>query len=718
MTANMLFRLLAVGVLGFTAWTLSGLRRDPDRRRAVCLAGLRGAAALLLAWVLLQPQSRRHESVARRPLIGVLIDNSQSMNDGPAAMPRSKATRVWLDSAAFRKARESCELRYFSLARDLLETVPDELAFTGTESRINRALADWTRRWSREDAAGVVLISDGLDTGGDPPVSPDLPCWVMEVEPPDPTAAAARVAVWQVEPPRRPVAGAETSVRVVLQGWGVADKDIPVELWSEGRKLAEKRLRFMQRGEVAEVLLPLKPERPGSYAYELRVNDPAADASARSQPFVVAVRQEGRAVLLLENTLGFEGKFLRRALTTDRNVRLDSYARWQDGRWASLGDGTGAAKDTLDLSAAGLASRAAVVLADVSPNALNPAQWQALADFAGKGGGLAVLGGPNLLGSPQAAASLGRILPVPTPAPHRDGRFGVKLTDAGLRHPVFGPLFEVVRDFPALQGANLATGVAGNAQVLMEAIADGQARPLVVVKQQGAGRVAVVLSDTLWRWRVAAPGWTGKLSAYDTFWGQLLDWLAPDQEGLQSGGRIEMTADRPFYRNGDKVALQAEWIGKGPAPFNVLEVTVKDPAGASRPLEMKPAVWRNPDGRRVTGLRGEIEAGASGVYEVDGQAAWQGGEARANMRFAVAASPGERRGEAPDAEFLRGIARQSGGAYIARGEGERWLKLLPTPGHQTQREVVTDIWNHPLAAIMLLGSLCAEWWLRRRQGLA
>lgn len=717
MTTHMVFWLLAAAVLGITAWTFAGLRHDSNRLRAACLAGLRGAAAILLAWVLLQPQFRRREAVVERPLVGVLVDASQSMNDGPAHAPRSKAAREWLNSAAFRKARETCDLRYFSIARGLQETMPDEIEFKGTESRINNALDDWARRWGREEAAGVVLISDGLDTGGAPPVSLHVPCWVMEVEPPG-TATTTRVTVWQVEPPRRPVAGAETSVRVVLQGWGVDGKDIPVELWSEGRKLTEKRVRCMRRGDVMEAILPLKPERPGSYAYELRVTDPAADASAKSQPFVMAVRQEGRSVLLLTNTLGFEGKFLRRALTTDRNVRLDSYARWQDGRWASLGDATGAATDMLDLSAAGLASRAAVILADVSPDALNPAQWQAIADYAGKGGGLVVLGGPNLLGSPLAAATLGRILPVPTPAPHRDGRFGVKLTDAGLRHPVFGPLFEAVKDFPALQGANLATGVAGNAQVLMESIADGQACPLVVVKQQAAGRVAVVLSDTLWRWRIAAPGWTGRLSAYDTFWGQLLDWLAPDQEGLQSGGRIELTSPHPFYRQGDRVTLQAEWIGKGQAPFNTLDLSVKDPSGITKPLVLQAAVWRNPDNRRVNGFRGEIEVAATGVYEVEAQATWDGGEARSNMRIAVAASPEERRSETPDTDFLRAIAHQSGGAYCARGEGDKWLELLPKPKRLTEREVVTDIWNHPLAAALLLGLLCAEWWLRRRKGLA
>jgi len=710
--------LLAAGVLGFTAWTLAALRRSPDRRRAIALASLRGSAATLLAWIVLQPQCRRHEAVAARPIIGVLVDTSQSMNDGPAATPRSQVARAWLDCAALRQARATCDLRYFSFDRNLRETVPGELEFHGAESGINSALTDWARRWGREDVAGMVLISDGLNTESGPPVSLPVPCWVLETEAPGAATAAARVTVWQVEPPRRPTAGAETRVRVVLQGWGVDGRDIPLELWSEGRKLSEQRVRFSQRGEVVEAMLPLQPGHPGSYAYELRVADPAADASAKSQPFVVAVRQVGRSVLLLENTLGFEGKFLRRALTTDRNVRLDEYARWQDGRWASLGDGSGPAKDSLDLSASALATRATVILADVSPQALNPAQWQALADFASHGGGLAVLGGPNLLASPQAAAALGHILPVPTPAPHRDGRFGVKLTDAGLRHPVFGPLFEAVKDFPALQSANFASGVASNAQVLMESIADGQARPLVVVKQQGRGRVTVILSDTLWRWRVAAPGWNGKLSAYDTFWGQMLDWLAPDQEGLQSAGRIELTSERPFYRQGDPVVVLAEWIGKGAAPFTSLEATVKDPAGSNKPVVMQAAIWHNLEGRRVTGFRGEIAAQTTGIYDVEAQAAWRGGDARANTRIAVTASAEERRGEAPDAAFLHAIAQQSGGAYFAIGEGDKWLKSLPKPKRLTERDWVTDIWNHPLVAALLFSLLCSEWWLRRRSGLA
>lgn len=633
MNAHPAFWLLSALVVALTAWSAWRLRRDPERQRAWWLGGLRGAAAVLVAWMILQPQSRRTLTEVERPLVGVLVDTSQSMADGPPGATRADQARRWLESAAFRQARETCDLRIFRMGGEVAEAASGDFGFDATSSRISHALDAWARRWGREDAAGLVLLSDGLDTdGAAPPVLP-LPCWVLEVEPPG-AAAAARVAVWQVEPPRRPVAGAETSVRVVLQGWGMDGREVPVELWSGDRKVAEKPARFTRRGEVVEIMLPLKPERPGTYPYELRVNDPAADPAARSQPFVIAVRQEGRRVLLLSNSFGFEGKFLRRAITTDRNIALDSYARWPDGRWAAtdtVGTTAGAA---LDLGATALAARAAVILADVSPDALHPGQWQALADFANRGGGLVVLGGPNLLGSAGTAAALGRVLPVPVPAPHLDGRFGVRLTDAGLRHPVFGPLFEAVKEFPSLQGANLASGVSLNGQVLMETIADGQARPLVVVSQHGAGRVAVVLSDTLWRWRVASSAWGGRQSPYDTFWSQMLDWLAPDQDGLQTTGRLELTTDR------------------------------------------------------------------------------------AAMRFAVAPSPAERRGEAPDAEFLRAVAAQSGGGYFTPAGADAWLRALPAPRRKTERVIVTDIWNHPLPVCALLVLLGAEWFVRRRRGLA
>ena len=113
-----------------------------------------GPRRLLLGLVLLQPQFRRKERVVERPLVGVLIDDSQSMNDGPAPDTRAEVAREWLDSAAFRKARETCDLQVFLDRPRSRGNRAGRAGIQGTESRINAALADWSRRWGARGRGG------------------------------------------------------------------------------------------------------------------------------------------------------------------------------------------------------------------------------------------------------------------------------------------------------------------------------------------------------------------------------------------------------------------------------------------------------------------------------------------------------------------------------------------------------------------------------------
>jgi chitodextrinase len=704
---------ITVLLLGAAALVWS-VARGPGGRKRWLLAALRAIVALSIALMILQPQCRRSELISEKPVLGVLIDGSQSMRDGPPGATRADIVKKWLATPAFRKAREEYDLRFFTFDKALRDASPEQVSYDGVESRVGDAMREWAARWSGDGAAGLVILSDGLDTTGSRTLAvPGVPCWALEVEKPD-ALARQRIVLWQIEPPRRALAGSESAVRVVMQGWGVEGREVPVEWWMEGRKVGERRVRFGPNGDVVEASLAMPPLPPGTYPFELRIPDDAAEPSARVQPFVLTVRQEGRSILLLQNTLGFEGKFLRRALSADRNVRLDSYTRWQDGGWARFEDGgtsTNSPPATLDLGRSALAARAVVILSDVQPGA------QGIASYVDRGGGLVLLGGPNLLGNSLAANPLAKTVPVPTPAPYRDGRFPVRMTEAGARHPVFGPLFAAVGNFPALQTANLASGVAPNSQVLMEMIVDGQARPLVVVKRQGDGRVAAILSDTLWRWRVAAGGWTGRMSPYDTIWTQLIDWLAPDAAGYQSQGRLEITTDSGFYRQGDHVEIRAEWMARGAAPFKSVPVSVKTPQGQTRAMILQPASWDNGEGGRVQGFRGEWVANETGLHTVEGVVSSDAGETRGGVRFAVATSLGERRGEPADASGLRHLAEASGGRYFTLPEADQWLDSLPKAKHITRRDTVRDVWNHPLLAGLLLASLCCEWWLRRRSGL-
>ena len=63
-------------------------------------------------------------------------------------MKRAEAERAF-SSKFFADAFEETRKLAFSMDRDLTETVPGEITFQGTESRIGSALDEWTRRWGR-----------------------------------------------------------------------------------------------------------------------------------------------------------------------------------------------------------------------------------------------------------------------------------------------------------------------------------------------------------------------------------------------------------------------------------------------------------------------------------------------------------------------------------------------------------------------------------------
>ena len=80
---------------------------------------------------------------------------------------------------------------------------------------------------------------------------------------------------------------------------------------------------------------------------------------------------------------------------------------------------------------------------------------------------------------------------------------------------------------------------------------------MVVARRFGQGRVVAVMTDTIWRWRLAAKSWVAERSPYDTFWVQLMDWLIPKEQNKQEENRLELVSDRSNYLTGEKPELRA-----------------------------------------------------------------------------------------------------------------------------------------------------------------
>lgn len=715
--------LLAIAVV---AWSF--VRGVRSRRRIVVLGILRALMLAVLLLMLFQPQRRIEEVTTLRPQLAVLVDGSESMTDPVDDKQPRRAQRVieWLGSKSLEQAKNDFDLRIFRFDGALTDPPPDvrEWNFNGATSHVLEAVNQVRERFRGQPLAAVLLLSDGLDTTGAPDaktVSGGAPVFSFELEKPFARKQQAkRLSLAGVDYPPRAAVGWNTEIRVSLAGLGMGGQTVAVELWQDGHKLAEKPVAFNEDEQTRSASFAVSHDKPGTVQYETRVSDPAADKEARSHPFLIEVMEPGNRVLYVQNALGFDFKFLRKAIVGDRNLKLSAFVRWADGRLALLDD-NGSQKDgEADFSPKALANCAVVILGDLSPEALSAETASALRDFVDHGGGLVLLGGPNLFASGTLAAGpLAAALPVGLPAPYREGKFPVRITETGLHHPVFGPLFAQVKDFPPLLTCNVASTVVPTAEVLMQADAGGALHPLIVGMRFGQGRVVAVLTDTLWRWRLAEGAWSSDRSPYDTFWIQLMDWLIPKEQDKQNGSRIEIFTERTNYLLGERPEVRAivrTPVSGAPLPAT-LPLRIQTPDDKVFDYVLKAATLQTSGGKPVNGYRAEIEPNVPGVFVAQSSVTLDGAEAKNETRFVVNRPPTEITGNPVNRDLLQHIADATGGRFYTIEDWDAWPRDLHFKQQQFSRVRLEDLWNNPVLLGFLLLLVTAEWIVRKSWNL-
>ena len=708
------------------AWSL--LRGVRSWRRIAVLGVLRALMLAVLLLILFQPQRRIDEVTTLRPQLAVLVDGSESMADPVDDKQPQRVQRVfeWFGSKSIGQAKNDFDLRIFRFDGELSEQSPNvrEWIFNGTTSRVQDAVDQVRERFRGQPLAGVLLLSDGLDTSGAPgarPASSGVPVFSFELEKPFALKQQAkRISLAGVDYPPRAAVGWNTEIRVSLDGSGLSGQTVAVELWQDGHKQSEKPVAFNEDEQTRPVAFAVPHDKPGTVQYEIRINDPAADKEARSHPFLIEVMEPGNRVLYVQNALGFDFKYLRKAIVGDRNLKLSTFVRWTDGRLAMLDSNGSQAEGAADFSPKALANCAVVILGDLAPGALSPENTTALRNFVDHGGGLVLLGGPNLFAMGDLASGpLAAAIPVGLPAPYREGRFPVRITETGLHHPVFGPLFAQVKDFPSLLTCNAAGSTAPTAEVLMQADMGGTLQPLIVGMRFGQGRVVAILTDTLWRWRLAASGWSSDRSPYDTFWVQLMDWLIPKEQDKHNGNRIELFTERTNYLLGERPEVRA--IVRTPVSGAQLPATlplrIRTPDDKVFDYVLKAATLQTPGGKPVSGYRAEVDPNMPGVFLAQSSVTLDGSEATSETRFVVNRPPTEITGKPLNRDLLRHIADATGGRFYSMEDWDAWPRDLHFKQQQFSRVQLEDLWNNPLLLGSLLLLITAEWVVRKSWNL-
>lgn len=714
--------LTALAVFALTVWRF--LRWD---RTSALIFAMRLLAYGVLAWCLLLPVSRRTLKEVLRARFLVLLDTSASMKTTiePGRPTRLEAAHSLLNQAWTKKMAEQCEIDVFPFSRELGARMSLDAArradADGAATHLRSALDGLFARHRGQPLAGVLLLSDGLDTreAGDAWASQSWggPIHTVRLEPPASAPPAPELRIDAVETPRRVVVGWNTKLTAVVSGQGIAGRAFTVRLLRNDDPLQELPTQLSSDGGSRDVAFPLEHPATGVFTYRVYVPPMAGETETNDNVYSVTVQviDAQNRLIYLEDVPRWESKYLNRALKGSTVVTPLSFIRGPDGRFLTYG-GRGAM--TLDLSDEQLAGYKIVVLGDLDTKTLTPDKTARLSKFVNDGGNLVLLGGPRAWGSDGfAAGPLKDLLPIrPGGAgAAEEGRFPVTLTDEGRVHPVFAtkpgetPWDQIPPVLTLFPGGTATRG----AQVLATAAAPTGPQPLIGVQRFGQGKVVAILTDSLWRWSLEP----GEGRPYERFWAQLLQWLTPEQEKT-SPFDLDLFASSDRVFPGEVVELSAS-LGGGKTPAGAaVTVEIQTPDNRRLPFPMA-AQTITAGGKSMPGFAAKFTAEAAGFHkaiattEVDGRKVES-----APLSFFVQGTQAETRPRAVNVDLLKALSAASGGKFCEPAEVNAALAAVAPQGREEARVSYRSLWNNWFALGALVAILTLEWIVRRRANMA
>ena len=242
-------------------------------------------------------------------------------------------------------------------------------------------------------------------------------------------------------------------------------------------------------------------------------------------------------VLYIQGALTWDYKFVTLALRDDQTIKLTGLTRTsKQSVFRQNVESAGELMNGFPTTLPELSPFRVVVLSNLRPADLTPAQQDILARFCGElGGGVLMIGGPATFDSSWQNSRLEQLLPVVFSAnpglQGLDRPFRIQLTEEALQHPVFQisdnrSVREAWTQLPTFTQYGRVDAPKPGAQLWMLHQSDNgpQGRRILMASQRyGAGLSAVLTIQNFWRWRLARDS---DPQQFDRFWRQLFRFLS------------------------------------------------------------------------------------------------------------------------------------------------------------------------------------------------
>ena len=712
---------------------VGGKGRMRDR---VVLTALRMAALALVLFCLFHPTLIVRVAVPQQNVVAVLLDDSRSMQipdwNGQARGAYLTEQFGTPDSPLIQALSERFLVRTFrfSSTASRLEAASD-LSFSGSQTRLGAALDGAREELAGLPVSGIVLVSDGADTGDASMAdallglkAEQLPVYSVGV---GSTQLPRDIQINRVNTPRVALKDASLLVDVTVTQTGYAGRTVTIYVEDEGRIVGSEELHLPADGSPATVQVRAAASEAGPRLFTFRVAalEDEMITQNNEREALIDVRDDREKILYFEGEPRFEMKFLGRAIADDENLHVVALQRTADNKFLRLGvDDPDELLGGFPRTREELFSYRALILGSIEAGAFTGDQLQMIADFVDRrGGGLLMIGGARAFaeggygGTPVAdalpltidpgtrasePAELARLLVVPTRAGESHASTQIAATEAASAVRW--------RDLPQVTSVNAPLEPKPAAIVLLAGTDErGREQPVLTWQQYGRGKaVALTLQDT-WQWQMHA-SMSLEDQTHENYWRQMLRWLVSSVPSV-----VEAHGAAERVEPGEPVIVEAIVKDRAHVELNGADVTarVTRPNGGTVDVSLE---WSG----EVDGLyRGTFVSSEAGTYEVAVDAS-QGADIVGSDVAFVRAGPSDEEFFDPTMHEgpLRRIADESGGRFYTPDTAAGLAEDVRYTGRGVTSVEERDLWNMPFVLIVLMSLVCTEWAYRRAVGLA
>ncbi|MFO7259064.1 MAG: hypothetical protein DIU61_015295 [Bacteroidota bacterium] len=649
------------------------------------LFGLRAVLAFLLAFLLLGPIVRQITNFTEKPLFVIVRDNSGSVTEATDSVTRDAISRE------LRDLTESLEEKGYEVAfTDLEGKETAEPVFNARATDLHRALENVSNKYEGKKFGGVLLVSDGIYNTGISPLFANYKFPVHTLGIGD-TTQRTDVAIRNVAFNKLAYQGNKFPIRVEVVLKGVDNQRLTVTLQHKGRTI-DQQTRDTGNESFVSYDFQVLAEEQGIQKYDIAVNVVSGETNVRNNrtTIFVEVVEGKKKIAIVAPSPHPDIKALRTVIEQNANYEL-------------ILEIPGVVKEPREEIAV---QDVDLVIFHQSPDRQGRTRARYNEFMKNRNAAFFILGAQSDL------ALLAREdVPLEMEGVPRDYDEVTPVVNTSFSNfSVSAEANSVVTAYPPVSVPFGKFNFPLSARPLLYQQIGTVAtdKPLLAVEERNGRKIAIMMGEGLWRWRLDEFEQTGRAEGFDELFGKLIQYLATSDDRR----RFRSYPIKQEFSDVEPVVFESQVYDDifEPVYGNTIDIEVTDDQG-----KVNRYTYVTSPGN----IRYQIGGLREGVYRYRSQTEINGRKEEVRGQFAVVTQLIELQNLTADFDLLRKLAANTGGKFYTTNNFENLhadLTQKEATGVIRSEETYNALINLRLLFWVLLVLAGVEWFFRKYFG--